>query len=293
MTRESSGELVTHLQRIGFTQYEAQIYLALIRAGALNGNEISQASHVPSSKTYETLRRLVAKGAVASFAEGDTIRYIARPPALVIARYRESVNTSLDHLEVELGRITAYEAEEQVLSMRGELSVLANAREAVGAAQHSLSISLWHNELPALRKALLDAAGRGVRLHVMHYGDPPDLGGVQVYTHMHADIVERRIGGRLLVLVADTVHTVVARFAAGNQVYGFSSRNPALALLATEYLSHDIILECAKDRIERREWDAWWQSRADLVEIIVGSERRPTEGLAAEEQGATREARSW
>lgn len=291
MARESSGELVAHLQRIGFTQYEAQVYLALTRAGALNGNEISHASHVPSSKTYETLRKLVGKGAVASFAEGDTIRYVALPPAQVIARYRESINTTLDHLEVGLGRITAYEAEEQVLSMRGELSVLANAREAVGAAQHSLFVSLWHDELPALRKALLDAAARGVRLHVMHYGDPPDLGGVQVYTHMHAGIVERRIGGRLLVLVADAVQTVVARFAAGNQVYGFSSRNPALALLATEYLSHDIILECAKDRIERREWDAWWQGREDLAEIILGSELHRADSTATDGRGATREAR--
>jgi sugar-specific transcriptional regulator TrmB len=291
MARESSGELIAHLQRLGFTQYEAQVYLALTRAGALNGNEISQASHVPSSKTYETLRKLVGKGAVSSFAEGDTIRYVALPAAQVIARYRESINTTLDHLEVELGRITAYEAEEQVLSMRGELSVLANAREAIGAAQHSLSISLWHDELPALRKALLDAAARGVRLHVMHYGDLPDLGDVRVYAHSHAGIVERRIGGRLLVLVADAVHTVVARFAAGNQVYGFSSRNPALALLAAEYLSHDIILECAKDRIERREWDAWWQSREDLVEIILGSELCQPESLPADEQGATREAR--
>lgn len=291
MTRESSGELIAHLQRIGFTQYEAQVYLALTRAGALNGNEISHASHVPSSKTYETLRKLIGKGAVASFAEGDTIRYVALPPAQVVARYRESINTTLDHLEVELGRITAYEAEEQVLSMRGELSVLANAREAIGAVQHSLSISLWHAELPALRKALLDAAARGVRTHVMHYGDPPDLGDVRVYAHMHADIVERRIGGRLLVLVADAVHTVVARFAAGNQVYGFSSRNPALALLATEYLSHDIILECAKDRIERREWDAWWQSREDLVEIILGSELYQADNSPADEDRVTPEAR--
>src|SRR5579871_4289112 len=124
--RDSAGDLVAHLQRIGFTQYEAQIYIALTRAGALNGNEISQASHVPSSKTYETLRKLVGKGAVATFADGETTRYVAVPPAQVVERHREGVNATLDHLEVELGQLTAYEAEEQVLSMRGELSVLAH-----------------------------------------------------------------------------------------------------------------------------------------------------------------------
>lgn len=271
MEREFAGDLVAHLQRIGFTQYEARIYITLTRAGALNGNEISQASHVPSSKTYETLRKLVGKGAVAGFAEGDTTKYVALPPAQVLDRYRESINTTLDHLEVELGQLTAYEAEEQVLSMRGELSVLAHTREVVAAARDELYISLWAEELPALRKALLDASTRGVRAHVMLYGEAPDLGFAQVYHHLHANIVKERIDGRLLVLVADNRQTVVARFAAGNQVYGFSSRNRAMALLAREYLHHDIILECAKERIEPREWDAWWTSRDDLVEIISGS----------------------
>ncbi len=275
MSRESSGDLVAQLQRIGFTQYEAQVYITLARAGALNGNEISLASQVPSSKTYETLRKLVGKGAVSSFAEGDTVRYLALPPAQVIKRYRERISATLDQLEVELGQLTAYEAEEQVLSMRGELSVLAHAREAVAAAHREVYISLWNEELPALRKALLDADGRGVRLHVMLYGATPELGNAHVYSHLHTEIVRSRIGGRLLVLVADDERTVVARFAAGNQVYGFSSQNQALALLAKEYLGHDIILECAKQRTDRREWDAWWKSHEDLVEIICSELPHP------------------
>ena len=100
----------------------------------------------------------------------------------------------------------------------------------------------------------------------MLYGDAPDLGIARVYRHSHAGIVSGRLDGRLLVLVADGEQSVVARFAAGNQVYGVSSRNRALAVLAREYLGHDIILECAKERIERHEWDEWWQSRPDLVD---------------------------
>jgi sugar-specific transcriptional regulator TrmB len=266
--RESPGDLAAHLQSIGFTQYEAQIYITLVRVGAQNGNEISQASRVPSSRTYDTLRKLVGKGAVASFADGESVRYVALPPAQVIGRYRASINSTLDHLEEGLGQLTAYEADEEVLSMRGELSVLAHVRDAVAAAQRELYVSIWDEELPAVRKALLEADGRGVRMHVMLYGAAVELGGAQVYTHAHTDIVRARIGGRLMVLVGDDTRSVVARFAAGNQVYGYSSQNRALALLAKEYLGHDIILECAKDRTDRREWDAWWQSHEDLVGII-------------------------
>jgi sugar-specific transcriptional regulator TrmB len=269
--RESSGDLIAHLQRIGFTQYEAQIYITLARGGALNGNEISQASHVPSSKTYETLRKLLAKGAVASFADGETTKYVALPPAQVIERYRERINTTLDHLEAELGQLAAPEVEEQVLSMRGELAVLSRARDAVAATRDELYIALWSDELPALRKSLIDAQARGIRLHVMLYGNGRETGIGNVYHHSHTGIVNSRIDGRLLVLVSDGAQTVVARFAAGNQVYGVCSQNRALALLAKEYLGHDIILECAKERINRDEWDVWWRGRPDLVEIITGT----------------------
>jgi sugar-specific transcriptional regulator TrmB len=273
VSRESQADLVAHLQRIGFTQYEARIYITLARTGPLNGNEISQVSGVPSSKTYETLRKLLTKGAVTAFPDAAATRYVAHPPTQILERYREDVNHTLDQLEVELGRLGAFEAEEQVFSMRGELSVLARARELLQAARTEIYLSLWSEELPALRRALLDARDRDLLLHVMLYGQAPDLDIHHLYHHSHADIVRRRIGGRLLVLVTDGSETLVARFAAGNQIYGFSSRNQALALLAQEYLGHDIILECAKDRIERAEWDAWWQSRADLIEVIVGRER--------------------
>jgi sugar-specific transcriptional regulator TrmB len=272
MAREPAGDVVAHLQRLGFTQYEAQIYVALTRAGALNGNEISQASHVPSSKTYETLRKLIAKGAVAGFTEGEGTKYVALPSTQVLARYRKSISTTLDHLEVELAQLGAFEAEEHVLSIRGEPSVTTQVREAIATARQELYLSLWSDELPALRPALREAANRGARLYLMIYGEAAELDFARVYHHSHADIVSRRIDGRLLVLVADGCHTVVARFTPSNQVYGFASANRALALLAREYLGHDIVLECAKERIERREWDAWWRSRDDLVEIILGGE---------------------
>jgi sugar-specific transcriptional regulator TrmB len=270
MTRDSAGDLVAHLQRLGFTQYEARIYVALTRTGALNGNEISHASQVPSSKTYETLRKLVAKGAVAGFADGEVTKYVALPSAQVLARYRENISSTLDYLEVELARISAYEAEEHVLSIRGEPSVLIQAREAIAMARTEVYISLWSAELPALCSALREAAGRGARIHLMLYGESHEVDFACVYHHSHAEIVQQRIDGRLLVLVADGLYTVVARFTPSDQVYGFAGSNRALALLAREYLGHDIVLECAKELIDRRQWDSWWQSRDDLVEVILG-----------------------
>jgi hypothetical protein len=132
-------------------------------------------------------------------------------------------------------------------------------------------MSLWGDDVPAFRKALLGAQARGVRMHVMLYGSA-DLPLERLYHHSHADIVRERIGGRMLALVVDGAQVVVGRYADDGQLYSLSTQNRALALLAQEYLQHDIILECAKDRIDRKEWDVWWKNRPDLSEIILPGE---------------------
>ena len=56
--------LIEILQELGFTQYEAQCYLGLLRQHPLNGSQLSTVSGVPRSMVYQTLGRLEEKAAV-------------------------------------------------------------------------------------------------------------------------------------------------------------------------------------------------------------------------------------
>ena len=52
-------------RRAGMPGYEAKAYLALLTAGEpMNGYEVAKVSGVPRSTVYETLGKLVARGAV-------------------------------------------------------------------------------------------------------------------------------------------------------------------------------------------------------------------------------------
>jgi sugar-specific transcriptional regulator TrmB len=51
--------VVARLQALGFSNYEARVYLGLLRHGPQNGNEVSKSAGLPSSKVYSTLERLV------------------------------------------------------------------------------------------------------------------------------------------------------------------------------------------------------------------------------------------
>ena len=52
------------------------------------------------------------------------------------------------------------------------------------------------------------------------------------------------------------------------------TRNPVLALIAREYLHHDLVLQRAQIAIGFGEWDQWWQADPELRGIIIsGGER--------------------
>jgi len=77
-------ELIAALIRLGFSQYEAQAYTALVGQQPMNGSEVSKRAGMPPSKVYETLARLEAKGAVlVNFSE--PVRYSAGHHPSVVA----------------------------------------------------------------------------------------------------------------------------------------------------------------------------------------------------------------
>jgi sugar-specific transcriptional regulator TrmB len=53
---------VAGLRRLGLTEYEARIYLALIRMGPKKASEVSYFGQVPRTKTYGAIRELERKG---------------------------------------------------------------------------------------------------------------------------------------------------------------------------------------------------------------------------------------
>lgn len=73
------------LQNFGFTQYESQVYEVLSASDhALDAATVVKFSHVPKSKVYEVLQRLVEKGLIlTSFHEKKKL-YTALPIEMTI-----------------------------------------------------------------------------------------------------------------------------------------------------------------------------------------------------------------
>src|SRR4051812_20801461 len=99
--------VVEQLQQLGLSGYEAKAYVALITAGRpLNGYEVAKLSGVPRSTVYETLGKLVARGAAFEVrAEADALAYLALPAESLLARMRRDFEQRMSQLDEALPRL--------------------------------------------------------------------------------------------------------------------------------------------------------------------------------------------
>jgi len=105
----SQQGVVDELQRLGMSGYEAKAYVALVASGTpLNGYEVAKRSGVPRSTVYETLAKLVGRGAAYEVRAGeDAVGYIALPPSALLDRLRREFDQSIDVLSAALPELAA------------------------------------------------------------------------------------------------------------------------------------------------------------------------------------------
>lgn len=79
---------VDRLVRIGLTQYEARVYIALIRRDGSTPADVARVTRVPRPRVYDVLDSLVAKG-LAARRPGHVAGYVAVDPRVAMAHLVE------------------------------------------------------------------------------------------------------------------------------------------------------------------------------------------------------------
>jgi HTH-type transcriptional regulator, sugar sensing transcriptional regulator len=263
--------VIDRLRVLGMSLYEAKIYVGLLRHGPQNGNEVSKSAGIPSSKVYSTLERLAAKGIVHSVRTSSGTQYHCISPDELVRRFHEEFDEPMGFLEKTLPALAAFEPATEVLTVSGLEAIRENSSYIVGDAAKEIYISVWAEDVPNLGEELEAAHARGVRIFGMLYGGEALAFGSWL-VHSYQEIVAERLGGRMLTIVADREEALIAHIPLQGDASAVRTRNPVLALVAQEYLHHDIVLQRAQLAIGFDEWDRWWQADPDLRTIILASQ---------------------
>lgn len=267
----SQQSVIEELQRLGMSGYEAKSYVALVAAGTpLNGYEVAKRSGVPRSTVYETLAKLVGRGAAYEVRAGESsVGYISLPPTALLDRMRREFDQSIDTLRDALPGIASPPQVRLVHNLSDRASLLARSEDVVAAARKDLFLSGWPAEIDTLKPLVRRAEAEGVDVSVVTFGDDPDpVGHSTPHRFSTPEVVLENLGCRLLVVSADREQAVIGGIvdngSGGGDAWGVFTDDPAVVLVAVEYVRHDIAMHLIAEKFAPEDFESFWTTDPNL-----------------------------
>jgi len=234
------NQILDWLQSLGFSQYEAKVYLALLMQPGVTGYELAKNSGVPASKIYGTLNKLFAREMVQAI-DSDPKKYLPLPPEEILSRMRDEFLETVDLLSEKLEQIYTQSEimDEHIWNLSGRNSILRKVIDFVSNANQQILLSVWDEELEEIGSCLKKADRRNVKISIVHFGEQRlNVGKEFRHGREHQIRVER--GGRRIVLVVDDQKMILGHFSEDGRSNAAWTTNKGMVLLAKDYIIHDI-----------------------------------------------------
>jgi HTH-type transcriptional regulator, sugar sensing transcriptional regulator len=205
------------LQQLGFGDYEARAYIALLQRNPVNGYELAKTSGIPRANIYDVLRRLEERNAVISIQGETSVQYAPIPPSQLIPQMELHLNHVLGDAQRSLESLAIPLEAELSRNIMGYPSLLDQARALIDGAKDELFIALWHPEAEALAEAMAQAEQRGIRLTTLCLqACPAECMGCKGAIYRYRVVAEHSL--RWLIVVRDNRDLLLGEIGAGQSV---------------------------------------------------------------------------
>jgi sugar-specific transcriptional regulator TrmB len=240
------ARVIAALTDLGFSQYEARTYAGLIGREPMTGYAIAKDTLVPQPKVYETLGRLVERGAVLQVS-GSPAKFVAVPPARVLSQLETSFRQRMATVELEVSRMRRESSQDHEFRMYKEsdswIAIVGAANDLISGATERMYVSGHGTYLDALGAEIGAADRRGVRVDILCFGELPfNLHNGIVIRHSSTDgTVYRHHQARHLAITCDTTAALWALAPEGDKWEAmWSDNDPLLTALVKGFVRHDI-----------------------------------------------------
>jgi sugar-specific transcriptional regulator TrmB len=236
-----SEDPIQRLVKIGFSEYEAKAYVALLRKSPVTGYELSKLSGVPRSMIYEVVGKLTARGAAMTLRTGSAVKYAPISAAEFLDHLRRDHEDLINSLKEDLTAFASAPNLEYVWNLEGHESIIGRAMEMISQAENRIYLALLPETLPALRPALEEALAQGIRVTIYSAGDL-DLPGAQVIAARLSEEALAQVGGLGLILVVDGQEVLIGEWLTATQARASWTSSPLLVFIAEHHLRTDLYL---------------------------------------------------
>jgi predicted transcriptional regulator len=264
------------LEALGFTEYEARAYLALLQSGAQTGYQVAKASGIPRPNIYPVLARLVQRGAVNKVEAKGAARYTALPSDQMLRNVERSFSVQAQRARQTMAALEESQADEQIWNITGYDQILDRAQLVIDEAKHHLLVGVWSNESRRLGESIAAAEQRGVEITTLcTQGCSQECGGCTGRLYRYN--LEGNLAPRTLIVVRDGEELLVGQCYSDGSARGATTRMPAFVSVATQFLENTIaVAEIARSLGPR------------LPRLLDDGAR-----LALERTGVTTDETSW
>ena len=244
---------IEQLQQLGFSQYEAQAYIALLQRSPLTGYELAKVSGIPRPNIYPVLARLEERGAVVRLEDAGGTHYAPVAADELVARLQSQLHFSLEAARSSLSQIGQVTEHEHIWNTRGYPAMLEHAQSVVDGAEAELLVAVWPQEAEALGASISSAEKRGVRVSTLCLaGCANECGHCRGQVHRYP--VAPRLQERWLVLIPDQHEILAGEIKPAGETLAVRTCQNMLVSLSTWYIRHSIalaaVLRDAGDQIE-------------------------------------------
>jgi len=226
---------------LGFGEYEARAYHALLQHNPVSGYQLAKVSGIPRPNIYSVLQRLEERGTVGRVERGNTTLYVPVAPEEFLAqigrRFQSTLATALEALQ----DFAQLPERSYVLNVRGHANLLAQARTLIDSATTQLLLAIWPDEARALADELAQAEMRHVEITTLCLAACPQECGAcrgRVYRYK----VVETLAARWLMLVPDSAEVLIGEIAAGGETSVVRTRQGLLVAMTSWFIWHSVAL---------------------------------------------------
>lgn len=229
--------VVSIMNGLGFSSYEAKAYAALVREHPLTGYELSGISGIPRSKIYECIERLDRKKLIVT-VEGSPVRYVPVPPDELLRRLSNEFDSSVKTLGILLNEEKENGLIDYIFNISGYEEIIGKAIEIIQGADHHLDISIWNDELEKLLPHLKNVSQHGVKIRLLLFNGY-DIDWAEAYHHRTLNKSEYT--GRWLSVVKDRSEVLIGQCSGEGGIVAAWTRNRCIVFVNLKYIEHEII----------------------------------------------------
>jgi len=155
--------IVENLKLLGMSEYEAKVYVSLVKLGKATARDVHDDSGVPRARVYDVLDKLAKRGFV-DVEEAEPKRYKAVEPEKIVEKLKRRYIAAAEESLLELEKLKFYKRGEfsPALVMREEWNIKERIRELVNRSEREVLMLSSNPELIlGMEKEIVEFSKRG------------------------------------------------------------------------------------------------------------------------------------